>query len=504
MSTAAKTKKSSPREYVLLPDRGLVSESLRAVSATDSTFTRALSVRRGGASGGAGLTVLHSSREDGAKLVTLADDGISALRVSHPGVRAVPLVYYRTLRHAPLSVQTAATVSATAKALGITLKLVNAKTGKPVKGATVVAFTNFTQRVGAQGKTGAQGTVTLKFSGTSKQIELLLVYGPSGYWGLCQRNLKIKTGDTFKLQAVDLTVPDFAAQLYAALPTNAGSGVSVGVIDTGVDFNHPDLTVVGGAAFVQAEGDAGGYGPAKKEGEHGTHVAGIIASHGSAPQGKRGVAPAVTLHSYRVFPNAGGGASNYDILRAIDRGVADGCDLLNLSLGSPDPDDAVHEAIKNAFDKGTVCIAATGNDDRSPVSYPAAWPESVAVSAIGRKGSYPTGSTETLDEAAPFSTKDKAIYVAEFSNIGPQVDITGPGVGIVSTMPGGSYGVMSGTSMATPAAVGAAAAALAKHPAVLAMPRNRARATAIIGVINKTAVAQRLGKVFEGLGLLKP
>jgi subtilisin len=445
MSTAAKSRKSASRQYVLLPDRGLVSESLRSVSATDSTFTRALSVRRGGASGGAGLNVLHSSSDDGAKLVTMGDDEVSALRVSHPGVRAVPLMYYRSLRNAPLAVKTAATVSATAKAQGITLKLVNAKTGKPVKGATVVAFTNFTQRVGAQGKTGAQGTVTLKFSGTSKQLELLLVYGPPGYWGLCQRNLKIKTGDIFKIPPVDLTVPDFAAQLYAALPTSAGSGVSVGVIDTGVDFNHPDLTVAGGAAFVQAEDDAGGYGPAKKEGEHGTHVTGIIASHGSAPKGKRGVAPAVTLHSYRVFPNAGGGASNYDILRAIDRGVADGCDLLNLSLGSPQPDAAVHEAIKSAFDKGTVCIVATGNDGRQPVSYPAAWSEAVAVSAIGRKGSYPSGSTETLDEAAPFATKDKAIFVADFSNIGNEVDLTGPGVGIVSTLPGGTYGVMSGT-----------------------------------------------------------
>lgn len=501
MSTAAK--KSAARQYVLLPDRGLRSEALRSVSATDTAFTHALTLR-GAPKSGPGLKVLHSSDDDGAKLVAAGDAEIAALRVSHPGVRAVPLVYYQPQRVLPLKVKTAATVAATAKTVGIVLTLVDAKSGKPVKGATVVAFTNFAQRTGAQGTTGAKGTVTLKFSGSSKQLDVLLVYGPAGYWGLCQHDVKIKNGDKVKIQAVDLTVPDYAAWLYGALPANAGTGVSVGVIDTGVDFNHPDLTVAGGAAFVQAENDAGGYGPAKKEGEHGTHVAGIIASHGAAPKGKRGVAPAVTLRSYRVFPNAGGGASNYDILRAIDRGVADGCDLLNLSLGGPDPDDAVHEAIKNAFDKGTVCLIATGNDGRQPVSYPAAWPESVAVSAVGRKGSYPAGSTETLDEAAPFGKKDKKVFVADFSNIGNQVDLTGPGVGIVSTLPGGHYGVMSGTSMATPAATGAAAAALAQQPAVLAMPRNRARATAIVGVINKAAASLGLGKIYEGLGLLKP
>ena len=162
----------------------------------------------------------------------------------------------------------------------------------------------------------------------------------------------------------------------------------------------------------------------------------------------------------------------------------------------------MHEAIKGAFDKGTVCIVAAGNDGRQAVSYPAAWPEAVAVSAAGRKGTYPAASTEALDEASPFSSKDKRVFIAQFSNVGVQIDLTGPGVGIVSTLPGGSYGVMSGTSMACPAVTGAAAALLGEKPAVLAMPRDRARSTAILGVLNAAAAPLGFAQSLEGLGLL--
>ena len=277
---------------------------------------------------------------------------------------------------------------------------------------------------------------------------------------------------------------------------------SVGVIDTGVDGEHPDLTVAGGAAFVAAEHDAGGPGPARKDGDHGTHVAGIIASQGKAPSGKRGVAPGVRLYAYRVFPHSGDGATNYDILRAIERGVADGCDLLNLSLGGDDPDEAVREGIKDAFDQGTVCIVAAGNDGRQPVAYPAHWPEVVAVSAAGRIGSYPATSTEPLDEMAPYAHSDKRVFIAAFSNVGPEIDLTGPGVGIVSTLPGGHYGVMSGTSMACPAVTGAVAALLAGKPEILALPRGRERSIAILKLINQAAKPLGFTKELEGLGLL--
>lgn len=285
--------------------------------------------------------------------------------------------------------------------------------------------------------------------------------------------------------------------------------MKVGIIDSGVDAAHPDLNVVGGAAFVIAENDVGGPGPAKKKGDHGTHVAGIIASNGSSPPtsprtagGKRGIAPKTTLMSYGVVPNSGEGADNYDIIRAIDQGVKDGCDLLNLSLGSSFADEAVHASMKDAFDKGVLCIAAAGNDYRQPVSYPAAWDVAVAVSSPGKKGTYPTASNEVLDEAAPFAKTDSTVYVSAFSNVGPSIDIAGPGGGIVSTLPGGKYGVMSGTSMACPAVTGVLASILSATPSVRNMPRDRQRSVAMMGLIS--AAARPLGFIqpLEGVGLI--
>jgi subtilisin len=274
------------RSYVLLPTRGLLSEDLRRVDAADPKLATALSTRAAILGTGkpakrkATMKILHSSRDDGAKLVEMGESELTALRVTNAGVKAVPEVFYELTRGARLKIEGVGKASAGAAAVGsgLSLKLVDAKTLLPVRGAVVVAFTNFVNRQGAQGTTNAKGMVSLNFTTASKLIDALVVYGPAGYWGLYRQKLKLKTGDLFKLNAVDLTVPDYAATLYGGLPFTAGSQVVVGVIDTGVDATHPDLKVAGGAAFVASEADAGGSGPAQKEGEHGTHVAGIIAS----------------------------------------------------------------------------------------------------------------------------------------------------------------------------------------------------------------------------------
>lgn len=262
------------------------------------------------------MKVVHSIEAEGPKLVEMGAEEIAALRVSDPGVKALPLVIYQLMRMPRLEVVTkVATAAGLALGTKLQVTFVDAKTKKPVPGVSVVAFTNFAKREGAAGKTNSKGVVSLGFPGNSVKLDLLVAYSPAGYWGYGKKKLTLKGGTTLEVQPVDLAVADFAAVLYGNRPIDAGRGVKVGVIDTGVDGTHPDLTVTGGAAFVTDEGDAGGSGPAAKDGEHGTHVAGIIASRGAlhpadahhAP-GKRGIAPEVTLMSYRVFPNAGGGA----------------------------------------------------------------------------------------------------------------------------------------------------------------------------------------------------
>src|SRR5262249_39107178 len=111
-------------------------------------------------------------------------------------------------------------------------------------------------------------------------------------------------------------------------------------------------------------------------------------------------------------------------------------------------------AIDRALNSGVVVVAAAGNDGRKPVSYPAAFPECVSISAMGRRKSFPAASIGTGDIAKPSGGPNGNDFIADFSNFGSEIDSTGPGVEIVSTLPGGKYGTMSGTSMATPAVTG--------------------------------------------------
>jgi subtilisin len=242
------------------------------------------------------------------------------------------------------------------------------------------------------------------------------------------------------------------------------------------------------------------WGPAKKDGEHGTHVAGIIGARPVGNSKVRGVAPGVELRSYRVFPNSGGGATNYDIMNAIDRAVLDGCHIINLSLGGGDEDEAVRAAIGKALDQGVLIVAAAGNDGRRAVSFPAALPSCVSVSAMGRRGTFPTRSTEEADVAKPFGKPDSDAFVAAFSNIGPQIDVTGPGVGVVSTLPDDTYGVMSGTSMACPAVAGLAAYLLGSTPPIL-KAKKAERVQLLKEALYTSCRRVGFGRDYEGFGL---
>lgn len=282
---------------------------------------------------------------------------------------------------------------------------------------------------------------------------------------------------------------------YGNSPDTAGANIKVGVIDTGI-APHPDLVIDGGLNTVTGEapnnfGDNGAG--------HGTHVAGIIAARGQPPNGIRGLAPGVVLRSYRVFGKNAEGASNFAINKAIDQAVADGCDLINMSLGGGPADVVTQEAIAHARAQGTLVIVAAGNDDRQPVSFPASDSLSLAVSAMGRKGTFPSGTTQKGDVAAPFG-KDKSDFIAAFSNIGSEIDLTAPGVGIISTFPGG-YAVLDGTSMACPAVTGMAAKLLATRADILSLTRDQARSDAMAKALLQGAKSLGFGAIYEGQGL---
>lgn len=505
---------SKKTQYVLLPSEGMVvsganEHQMQLFQALHSSSSSASKVHRVSTETGTmAVTVIDSIGENKAKLIEVAPDDLPAFRGAHPSVRVMPLVYYQraVLRYKVLAAAKAATsragvkkaAKATVTAGAITVTVTSAKDGKPVAGAMVVAFTDFASRAGAQGTTNAKGQVALALGGGTKKVERVYVYPKLGFWPSMQRNVTLKTGSTIKLQPIDTAYVDCVRYFYAGGDVNSGKGITVGVIDSGVATNHPDLVVQGGQNTVPGEkpqdfGDNGTEG-------HGTHVAGIIAARGTAPKGIRGVAPGVTLRSYRVFGQGGDNASNYAIAKAIDAGVADKCDLLNMSLGGGAPDPVTAEAIAAAYNAGVVIFAANGNDDRKPVSFPAANDMCQAVSAMGRKGTFPGGTEPVGSIAAPYG-KDKKNFVASFSNIGSDTDLTGPGVGVISTVPAG-YGVMSGTSMATPAETGAAARLLAAKPAILAMPRDQHRTAAMIAAIAQSCRLLGFGATFEGKGMI--
>jgi subtilisin family serine protease len=258
-----------------------------------------------------------------------------------------------------------------------------------------------------------------------------------------------------------------ATPAAAAVAPSAQRAVSVAVLDSGVDHDHPDLNVTWGVdttATVPTDGAAAaddGLG-------HGTHAAGIVAARDD-DAGVVGVAPHARLYAVKVLGDDGQGRVS-DVIEGIeasldgpdgDRGTADDADVLSMSFGTPEENRALREAVESARDEA-VLVAAAGNlGDGDPetdnVTYPGRYPGVIAV-----------GATNRADGAPAFSSE------------GPAVDVGAPGVDIESTHPGGTYAVASGTSFAAPFVTGTVALLLASAPGLTpAEARLRVRGTAV-------------------------
>jgi len=233
---------------------------------------------------------------------------------------------------------------------------------------------------------------------------------------------------------------------------NMGQGVKVAILDTGIDSDHPDLLLAGGVNFVGSIRD-GSTNPSDWNDTygHGTHVAGIVAARNNT-FGVVGVAPDVSLWAVRVLGNNGDGYTS-DIIQGLDWCAAHGVQVASMSFGG-DGTRSLHAACDSAYAKGVVLVAAAGNE-RGAVSYPAAYPSVIAVSAV-----------------------DAQDMLAPFSNFGSQIALAAPGTGIYSTYKDGSYAYLSGTSMACPHVVGAAALVWASGVTSAAAVRDRLLTTA--------------------------
>jgi thermitase len=256
----------------------------------------------------------------------------------------------------------------------------------------------------------------------------------------------------------------------AAFPNGIEStgGTLTGILDTGIDRSHVDLlnrTVVcataNSATGIVVEGSC------SDDNLHGTHVAGTVAALTNNGVGVAGVAPNAPLAVFKGLNGAGSGfyadiVAGIDYLSRVKR-----VPIISMSIGGP-KDDALTRVLSDSWARGTLLIAAAGNDGDATANYPAFHPDVMSVASV-----------------------DQAGKRSSFSNCNADVEIAAPGEDVWSTFPGNAYGVISGTSMATPHVSGVAAMLMSEKGLTAAQTRSTLKSTAQgnggcngIGIVN--------------------
>ncbi|MET1123866.1 MAG: S8 family peptidase [Archaeoglobaceae archaeon] len=235
-----------------------------------------------------------------------------------------------------------------------------------------------------------------------------------------------------------------ATEAWKVSDGSASGVIEVAIIDTGIDRDHPDIkeNLAWGVSVLNGKISTKPNAYQDRNG-HGTHVAGIVAAVNNEI-GVVGVAPAVEIYAIKALGNDGSGWVS-DIILGIEQALLgpdgvldsdgdgviagdpddDAAEVISMSFGSSSDVQSLHDALIEAYNYGVVLVAASGNDGSSAPSYPAAYDEVIAV-----------GATDSSDSVPSWSNKG--------------VELSAPGVDILSTYPDDSYETLSGTSMACP------------------------------------------------------
>jgi thermitase len=240
------------------------------------------------------------------------------------------------------------------------------------------------------------------------------------------------TGQTGGTPDADIDAPE------AWNLTTGSSSIKVAVLDTGIDATHPDLAGKVSLGFNWSSATTTDW--ADRYG-HGTHCAGTISANGNNSIGVVGVAWQANLIAGKVLGDGGGGQWPW-VASGITWAADQDARVISMSLGGGAADTAVQQACDYAWAQGSVIVCAAGNNNGGSVIYPARFPVTIAVSA-----------TDHNDVRASFSSR------------GPEVDVSAPGANVLSTY-FGDYGLLSGTSMATPHVAGVMALIFARNPSL--------------------------------------
>jgi beta-mannanase len=280
----------------------------------------------------------------------------------------------------------------------------------------------------------------------------------------------------------DQYAPEMVNTPVAWDTTLGDSDVTIAVVDQGIKYDHPDLegNMVNGNGRDFVDDDSTPIPDVLADEYHGTHVAGIAAAGTDDNVGIAGISNA-SLLSVRALDETGTGYTS-DIADGIQWAADNGADVINLSLGGGGYTETLQNAVAYAQGKGVLLVTAAGNDYGGSVSYPAAYSECMAISALDSDGS-----------------------LASYSNTGPKVELAAPGTNLLSTWTDDGYNSISGTSMATPIVSGVAALVLSHRTLSNQEVRKHLTDTSIdiglsseeqgAGKVNAGAITESTGKI---------
>jgi hypothetical protein len=386
--------------------------------------------------------------------------------------------------------------------------------GEHVEGAAVYVYGS---SMPAQGVTDVKGEVVIGLLNESQPVVRALYVNPKAdYWSLWIDNPQLVSDATnvVPLERLSSTFADLpkkqaigwgerVMRLNLLPPEMRGAGVKVAVVDSGAAATHPDLAhIVKGIDFTVDPADTTSWSTDVVA--HGSHCAGVVGGSDDA-FGIRGFAPEAEIHALKIFP--GGRFSS--LLDALDYCIANQIDVVNMSLGTAEGSQIVLQKINQAKQQGIACIVAAGNSgDR--VQFPATSPDVLTVAAVGMFGEFPESSfhaQQVWDDTGPgMPPTDRVagtVFSAKFTCHGPEVDVAGPGVAVLSSVPNKGFAAWDGTSMAAPHISGLAALVLAHHPDFKGtfQARSGARVDRVFQIIKESATPLPADPTRVGVGL---